>query len=409
MTADLPRLAVITDVPVERTQSGQLLLYRLLQHYPADRLLIVGSNHYPTAGTEYRLADVEYRSVPYSFPRFHRTRLNPLGPWLKARAMCRVQPSVERAVDGFDPEAVLTVTHSHLWLNAARLAARRRLPLHLILHDDWPSMATANRASALWRVVRGLVQRPFGRVYRQAASRLCVSPGMAELYEQQYGVSGEVLYPNRGGDSPAAEVRVGRTGSTSGPVVAFAGALHTGGVHDLLRRLAEVLAGVNGHLDFYTRTTTNELAAIGLRPPVVRRVGFFPAAEMAERVAATAHALFLPASFRANERTDTSTLFPSKLADYTAIGLPLLIWGPEYSSAVRWGRDNPATGVTVTGFDDGRVRDAVVRFWQDDEFARGCAAAACAAGDRDFAAAAARRRLYAALALHATTPAGVAT
>ena len=30
--------------------------------------------------------------------------------------------------------------------------------------------------------------------------------------------------------------------------------------------------------------------------------------------------------------------FPSKLTDYTATGLPLLIHAPAYSSAVRWAR-----------------------------------------------------------------------
>lgn len=33
--------------------------------------------------------------------------------------------------------------------------------------------------------------------------------------------------------------------------------------------------------------------------------------------------------------------FPSKLADYTAVGLPLLIYGPPFCSAVAWARENP--------------------------------------------------------------------
>jgi hypothetical protein len=32
--------------------------------------------------------------------------------------------------------------------------------------------------------------------------------------------------------------------------------------------------------------------------------------------------------------------FPSKLADYTAVGLPLLIYGPPYCSAIAWAREN---------------------------------------------------------------------
>jgi hypothetical protein len=39
--------------------------------------------------------------------------------------------------------------------------------------------------------------------------------------------------------------------------------------------------------------------------------------------------------------------FPSKLADYTATGLPLLIYGPAYCSAVTWARENPGVAIIV--------------------------------------------------------------
>jgi hypothetical protein len=39
--------------------------------------------------------------------------------------------------------------------------------------------------------------------------------------------------------------------------------------------------------------------------------------------------------------------FPSKLADYTATGVPLLIYGPSYCSAVTWARENPGVAEVV--------------------------------------------------------------
>jgi len=39
--------------------------------------------------------------------------------------------------------------------------------------------------------------------------------------------------------------------------------------------------------------------------------------------------------------------FPSKLADCSAIGVPLLIYGPNYCSAVRWARENPGVAEVV--------------------------------------------------------------
>jgi len=39
--------------------------------------------------------------------------------------------------------------------------------------------------------------------------------------------------------------------------------------------------------------------------------------------------------------------FPSKLADYTVTGVPLLIYGPSYCSAVAWARENAGVAEVV--------------------------------------------------------------
>jgi hypothetical protein len=59
--------------------------------------------------------------------------------------------------------------------------------------------------------------------------------------------------------------------------------------------------------------------------------------------------LYLPMPFEVTWHRDNTRLnFPSKLADYTAIGLPILICGPEYSSAIRWARENHPVAEVVT-------------------------------------------------------------
>jgi hypothetical protein len=52
------------------------------------------------------------------------------------------------------------------------------------------------------------------------------------------------------------------------------------------------------------------------------------------------------------DRHNMEISFPSKLADCTATGLPLIIDGPDYCSAVRWARENPGVSEIVT---DGSV------------------------------------------------------
>jgi hypothetical protein len=79
--------------------------------------------------------------------------------------------------------------------------------------------------------------------------------------------------------------------------------------------------------------------------------------------------MFVPMSYRVRDRHNMEVSFPSKLTDCTAIGLPLIIDGPDYCSAVRWARENPGVSEIVTDEStDGlrlvlqRLQDPAVRF-----------------------------------------------
>jgi glycosyltransferase involved in cell wall biosynthesis len=43
-------------------------------------------------------------------------------------------------------------------------------------------------------------------------------------------------------------------------------------------------------------------------------------------------------SFASSHRRRMTTSFPSKMIDAMQLGLPVVIWGPEYCSAVKWAR-----------------------------------------------------------------------
>ncbi len=182
-------------------------------------------------------------------------------------------------------------------------------------------------------------------------------------------------------------------GLGNGPVVAFAGTLHTVGAIRLLRSMAQLLLPINGRLDLYVPEAT-ELAPLQLDSPNVRKVGFLPPAELAAKLGGSAHALLLPASFHPDEQIIVSTLFPSKLVDYTAIGLPIIIWGPPSSSAVRWGLENSTSAVTFTTPDQEPIRDALRRIVMEPDYALALARGALAAGNRDFDLQLARTSLY---------------
>ncbi len=120
------------------------------------------------------------------------------------------------------------------------------------------------------------------------------------------------------------------------------------------------------------------------------------AEELGRRVSDTADALFLPTSFARGEATDVATLFPSKLAEYTAIGLPILAWTPPYSSAARWLAGHLGAAELVTDPDPTALLEPLRRLTDPAHAAR-VAAAGVSAGVREFSPDNVRGRFLAAL------------
>lgn len=374
---------MLSDVSVERTGGGALALFRLLGGYPPERLMVVS---YPTANwreTITRLPAVEYRDLQYKIPRWIWNRFNPLWPVVMSCYIRIYRPAAIEAIGNFNPEAILTVAHGYLWILAASIAQTRQIPLHVICYDDWPHMQTQSQPMWARPFVRKICNDILRRVIGEAASRLCVSPSMAELYTRELGAQCELLYPSRGEESPKAKVRLPRPGRTT-LVIAYAGMIHQAATADALAAVADVLRPLGGCLHIYSPDSADTMRQLGLNRPNIYHRGFLPSAgAMGEDVVKTADALILTASFEERNRRDVSTLFPSKMADYTAIGLPILIWGPSYSSAARWAIDNPGAAILVAANERDALRDAFLRL-RDTEYVTSIAAAGMAAGSRDF-------------------------
>jgi glycosyltransferase involved in cell wall biosynthesis len=343
----LPRLLYLSDLPVEATLHGSALVYRLFQTFPSDRLRIVEG--YRTACAEKRLPGVAYGSVRIGADRLLYTRCQrAYSRWLSLVANGRAR-RVPAVLGEFEPEAVVTVTVGYLWRTAAEFARRRNLPLHLILHDDW-----------------GVDHRLLRSVYRQARSRLCVSPYMAAEYERRFGAKAEVLYPSRAVDTETFDAPPAHLAETGrGLTFAYAGSINTPGYSRLLRILAEQLAPHGGRLLIFGPLQAERAAAAGLVGPNIQLAGMLKSTELVHRLRAEADVLFVPMSFADKDRDNMALSFPSKLTDCTAVGIPLLICGPEYCSAVRWARENPSVAEIVTRDDAAALSLAVERLVND--------------------------------------------
>lgn len=376
----LPRLLYVGDVPVASTIAGAVQLYRLLQKYPVSQLRIVEGNIWNTGARETRLPGVVYEDLHVINRRFLHSRVAGLcAIYLYLVAGLRTAKLID-TIKAFKPEAILTVAHGFSWLTAAALAKRYKLPLHLIVHDDWPKENHLPPRLKAWG------ERKFVDVYRRASSRLCVSSYMAQEYEKRYGVKGGVLLPCRaeGGfdfDSSLDELKK----TNDSPVVGYFGSISSGGYARALSTLAEVLEESKGTLIIYSSLEDSIIESLGLKRPniVVRK--YVPLEQLFASLRKEVDALFVPMSFIPEDRSNMELSFPSKLTDYTALGLPIIIWGPRYCSAVRWATENAGVAEVVSEPGVDALAGSVKKLIADANYRRSLASAALAKGRQFFA------------------------
>jgi glycosyltransferase involved in cell wall biosynthesis len=310
-------------------------LHRLLSDYPPEQLLIIETA--APSQTSRRLPQVSYLSHPIGKQRWLNTRFHPYATAWFTREGKRLAPKITHSLNGFAFTDVLTVAHGFGWLAAAEIADKRNVPLHLIVHDDWPRVANVAPPFRNW-----LDQR-FAGVYRQARSRLCVSPAMSHAYQQRYGAPATVIYPSRAAGSQTftePPERLARNDHAF--TVAFAGTINSTGYIHVLKSLQKALKSHRGRLLIFGPTSHEDL-----NNGNTEFRGLLSSSELLTVLREEADALFVPMSFDAADRVNMELAFPSKLADYTAVGLPLLIYGPSYCSAVTWARENEGVAVIV--------------------------------------------------------------
>jgi glycosyltransferase involved in cell wall biosynthesis len=350
----LPRLCYIGEVPIECSYHGSALLWRLFESYPHRKLLIVEGIH--RSSIERRLPGVRY---------LHPFILNrPFWPGRYARQASEVlyktvpilAVTLAPRVAYERPEAIITVCHGLYWLVAAKVSNLLNLPLHLILHDHVPTTLPASER------LKSRILCDFGRIYSTATSRFCVSDTMAAEYEQLFGVAGQVLYPSRARSLPNEPSRVIRSRIASRRLTGiFAGTVAGRGYVNALAALARQLARVDGKLVIYGPLGRAEAASLGLDLPNVEFPGLVSAKVLRERCQKEADFLYVPMSFGETDSVNMRLSFPSKLADYTEMGLPLLIHGPKYCSAVQWARKHPGVAEVVDSENEEELRQALRR------------------------------------------------
>ena len=390
--AALPNLLYLANVPAECSYHGSALMYRLLQGYPPEKLCLVESLHHSLP--ERRLPGVRYTSIRTTIERLTRTRFAALYSSLQFLRAASWIGKVEKAIAPFKPEAVLTVAHGPLWVTAAAYAKAHRLPLHLICHDE-----ITKTVMHVPRLTRRIAET-FGEVYRSATSRLCVSPYMRDDYRARFQADAEVLYPARAADVPKFTSQPEHLTTLSrGLRVAFAGTINMGGHVVLLKNMASALEAQGGRLLLYGPITKEAAAQSGLVSPNIEIRGLLTSNQLIHALRTEADALYVPMSFDPADRLAMKTNFPSKLTDYTAVGLPIIIQGPHDSSAISWANENPGVALAITSDSSAELSESLKRLSTDPDCRLSLGRNALEVGARYFDASVAHRCFESALSM----------
>lgn len=267
--------------------------------------------------------------------RLFRTRLM---PWLygphSLTAFGRVPRAIWRATREFQPDAVFTIAGSWDWsaLVAERTARKLGVPL-IASFNDWYNYGWFPSHPVYHR----MIEKRFRRFYREADLALCTCEGMREALGPH--PNAHVLYP-MGAPMPETDAPF-KPFTQDGRrfVAAFGGSL-ADWYGPMLERLVKAAETENAPVEFRfygsNPSWSREFDARARAQKIYR--GHLPFQQLQNEMKG-ADALILPMGFDEDCALTERTSFKTKFLDYLSYQKPILVWGPEYCSAVRVARE----------------------------------------------------------------------
>jgi len=255
--------------------------------------------------------------------RLKRTRLHRLVSNLEYLSACLVNEKLaDRLIQEFKPDLIFSVAHGWSYLLAVKVSRRWNLPLVMLYQDWWPDSADVSN------FLCPLVERQFRHACTVSQVALCVSVGMqVELRSPPNCV---VLH-----DIPS-KVSLQKSSRGGCYRIVYFGNLHEYGpmIENALRYCLEnpkIRLEVFGPAPNWSPRAEDEFRSMGLYH------GLVSPREIQKQIARFDAGLIVMRFDEAMQRR-MRTSFPSKLIEMAQFGKPLVIWGPEYCSAVQWAR-----------------------------------------------------------------------
>jgi glycosyltransferase involved in cell wall biosynthesis len=329
-----PQVLVYSNEFPQTGSAGGILLDRLFKDYPADRVRIVGPA--PQKGS----APVRFTHHEFTMPwsKLESSRFNKVHRTLRGYGLIPLgsPQRVDESLDGFRPEVVLTVMQHGTWYDSAlRYAKTMGLPLVTVIHDDNEGF------DRVFPWARGAQRERDGIFYRLSSRRLCVSPEMAKEFRQRYGADGDVLYPNRSEGLTPRDPSLNLSLRTEGRLtLGFVGNPNYGYGEQLVKMLPAIREA-GARLVVWGHHPGGAAAPLASAPDVVELRGFVPSAQAWEEVKRDCDAVVFPYLNPPGPMKRMYAIhFPSKLPEYLALGMPIVMVGPDDATGVRWAKGN---------------------------------------------------------------------
>lgn len=320
-----PKVLLITSNPPADEMGGSMLLFRQFVQRDDYELFVITdqrgfeSEHFPYLVVEH----------PQFIQRLQRTRFSLLAhDYVHLLAGLRIPKNVLQACRSVQPDLIVTGAETWMADMAIRLARYVKVPV-VGYFMDWPNLGMLGH-----QAVKRWCSGQFVRRYLACDLAFGICPEMLEALGPH--PNSHVFYPP--GNCGVTHSNPPRTQLTGAPFQCFFAGNLGQWYGEMLSRLAASMqkessirlriAGKNAE---WSRDTIQELTDGNVFCGFLKGVTY-------DSELKSADVLLVLMGFGEECRQIESTSFKSKLADYLVTGKPILIWGPDYSTAVRSAR-----------------------------------------------------------------------
>jgi glycosyltransferase involved in cell wall biosynthesis len=352
---------VISSVRPENSSAGQVILHRHLMDASCLEYQCYGDEPEKlTVSSVFRR--IMGRLAKTKFKRF----AHDFWAWRDGRWLDGLLPA-------FVPEPssslVLTVAHGDAFGAAQRFAHKHSIPLVTLFQDWWPDFVS------LHAPFQGILEKRFLDLYQQSQLALCVSERMRDKLGAHSNA--QVLFPISEKVGPLAFQRKADNHMK---------VLYFGNLCEYGPMLAEALLEMKSHPRMRLETrgaNPNWPESFRCEMERERLWHDFAPFQECQTWLESADAYLITMVFDPSMRKRMETSFPSKIGEMAQKGRPLVIWGPEYCSAIQWARRGNRA-LCVTNPDPGRLRWELEKLASSPEEQKRLSLASLRAAQTDF-------------------------